>query len=291
MRKNVLALSTILSVILSSGVQAAPITFNTALPVSRNEIILRGQFIYSHASDKDRDREILTLLSVMAYGITPDLAVFGVLPLTKRKLDVEGGADREAEGPGDMRLFGRYTVYQRDFRGGTFRIAPFGGVEVPTGENDEHDEQGLLPPGLQTGSGSWDLFGGVVTTYATTDFNVDAQLSYQNNRKADSIELGDIWRADTSFQYRILPWELTEGTSGFLFGVLETNLVHQEKTRIDGNSDPDTGGTKLFVTPGFQYASRRWIAETAVQIPVAQDLNGMNIEQDYIVRTGIRVNF
>lgn len=291
MRKKALALIAVFALFTGYKAEAAPITFNTALPVSAEEWIFRQQFIYGRAEGTGREREDLTSLSVLAYGLTPDLTVFGVVPLTTRELDGADGSDREAEGLGDIRAFGRYTVYKDDFKGGTFRIAPFAGLELPTGENEERDEQGLLPPALQTGSGSWDLFGGIVATYGTTDFQADGQVSYQDNRKADGVEAGDIWRADASLQYRLAPEKVSAGTSGFLYGVLETNLVHQGKIRISGLSDPDTGGTKLFVAPGLQYAAKRWIAEAAVQIPVVQNLNGANLEQDYIIRTGFRINF
>lgn len=50
MRKNLLALSTIIGVFLSTSVQAAPITFDTAPPISRNEIILR-ELLLSHCME------------------------------------------------------------------------------------------------------------------------------------------------------------------------------------------------------------------------------------------------
>ncbi len=291
MRTKTLVLIAALSLLYGYKAQAAPVTFNTALPVSQDEIIIRQQFVYSRASNTGREREDLTSISVMAYGLSPDLTLFGVLPLTSRELDISGGADRDTDGLGDIRLFSRYTVYQDDFKGGTFRIAPFAGLELPTGENRERDAQGFFPPGLQRGSGSWDIFGGVVATYATTDFNVDGQLSYQDNRKADSIESGDIMRVDASLQYRLYPEKVVIETPGFLYGVLEANLIHQDKTRNSGVSDPNSGGTKLFIVPGLQYAAERWIAEAAVQIPVTQNLNGTNLEQDYVIRAGFRINF
>ena len=52
-----------------------------------------------------------------------------------------------------------------------------------------------------------------------------------------------------------------------------------------------SGGTTLFLVPGLQYVTRRWIVEAAVQLPVVQDLNGTALENDYIVRAGFRFNF
>ncbi|MCB1753748.1 MAG: transporter, partial [Gammaproteobacteria bacterium] len=118
-----------------------------------------------------------------------------------------------------------------------------------------------------------------------------AQLSYQANNEANSFEAGDVARLDGSMQYRLWPQTLTGGLPDFLYGVIEANLVHQGKDRINGSTDPNSGGTRLFLTPGIQYVSKRWIVEGAVQIPVIQDLNGTALENDYIARFSVRFNF
>ncbi len=76
-----------------------------------------------------------------------------------------------------------------------------------------------------------------------------------------------------------------------LYGVLEANFIHQDKNRSAGVEDPNSGGTRLFLVPGLQYVTKRWIVEAAVQLPVVQDLNGTALENDYIVRAGFRFNF
>jgi len=53
----------------------------------------------------------------------------------------------------------------------------------------------------------------------------------------------------------------------------------------------DSGRTTLYVAPGVQYIAKRFIVETAVQIPVVQDLNGAALANDYIVTAGFRVSF
>ena len=278
--------------------QAAPQTFNTALPVAQGEFVFREQFVLDQSGDDpsaaNRDRTAWALVSVLGYGATPDLALFGIVPYVDKSLEAtQGGVRRErsASGLGDASLFGRYTVYHRDWPGRTLRVAPFVGLELPTGEDDERDGFGRLPPSVQPGSGSWDPFGGLVLTYQTLDFQVDAQASYKANTQANGFEFGDVARLDGSLQYRLWPRELGAGVPGFLYGVLEANLIHQDKNRIGGKNDPNSGGVSLFVLPGLQYVTKRWIVEAGVQIPVVQDLNGTALEKDYIFRAGFRFNF
>jgi len=276
----------------------APITFNTALPVAEDEFIFRQQFIFDQSGDDpsgaDRDRKVFAAISVLGYGVTSDLAVFGLLPYVDKSLDITSMGvrnTRDTSGIGDMTLFGRYTVFKDDIPGRTFRIAPFAGVEIPTGEDDETDGLGRLPASVQAGSGSADPFGGIVATYQTLDFAVDAQISYKANTEANNFEFGDVARLDASLQYRLWPRNLQSGVPGFLYGVIEVTLIPQDKNRSDGVKDSNSGGTTLFLVPGLQYVTKRWIVEGGAQIPVAQDLNGTALEKDYIVRFGFRFNF
>ena len=282
----------------ASGVGSAPLTFNTALPVGEDEFVFREQFILDQSGDDpsaaDRDRTVWAFASALGYGVTRDLALFGVVPYVDKSLDLTVAGERrtrDASGIGDVTLFGRYTVFRRDWPGRTFRVAPFVGVEAPTGDDDKSDVFGRLPPSVQPGSGSWDPFGGIVVTYQTLEFQIDAQVSYKANTVANEVDLGDVTRLDGSIQYRLWPRDLGSGLPGFLYGVLEANLINQDKDEISGVRNPNSGGTRLFLVPGLQYVTKRWIVEAGVQLPVVQDLNGSALENDYVVRAGFRVNF
>ena len=278
---------------------AAAETFNTALPVAKGEFVVRGQSLYRKASDDpspaDRDLKVIGGVGVVGYGVTGRLAVFGLLPYLDKSLDLKTPngrrVTRSTRGIADAQLFARYTVFRDDVPGRTFRLAPFLGIETPTGDDDDRDGLGRLPPRLQLGSGSWDPFAGVVATYQTLDYQIDAQAAYKLNTSANHVNFGDVARLDASLQYRLWPRELAGGVPGFLYAVMETNLIHERKDEFRGDKNPDSGGTKLFVDPGLQYVTRRWLIEAIVQLPVYQNLNGSALKDDYIVRAGFRANF
>jgi hypothetical protein len=163
---------------------SAPITFNTALPVAKNEFILRQQFVVNKsghdASGADRDLTTWSAISVLGYGVSSKLALFGVLPYVNKSLDITVSGqrlNRDNDGLGDVSLFGRYTAYQQDWPGRTLRIAPFAGFKAPTGKDDATDSLGRLPPSVQHGSGTWDTFGGILTTYQILDISLMARLA------------------------------------------------------------------------------------------------------------------
>lgn len=290
----------LLAGVLASPAIAAPQTFNTALPVAEGEFVFREQFFKRKAGNDstpaDRKLNVFGGISVLGYGVTSDLAIFGMLPYLDKELDLTtlGGQriTRGSSGLGDARLFARYTVHQYDARGRTFRVAPLLGIEMPTGTDSDRDSLGTLPAPLQLGSGSWDPFGGIVLTYQTLDYQIDIQASYKANTKANDFKFGDELRLNASFQYRLWPQELADtGVPGYLYGVLEGNLLNQSKNEIGGVKDGNSGGTSLFLSPGLQYVTSRWILEAIIQLPVSQNMNGTTLEDKYTLRAGFRVNF
>jgi len=268
--------------VVSGPVSAAPITFNTALPVSKGEALIRQQFVYSRSSDRlngvSRSVSTFRAVSVVGYGPTRRAAIFGVLPVVHVDREI-GPANFEATGLGDAIVFGRYEVYRADGPGRTLRIAPFAGATIPTGEESE------------TGDGSLDFFGGLIGTVASADWVFDSQVQYVVNREANGFGRGDQASADASLQYRLLPNSLSSNSKGFLFGAIETNVTYLDEDRFFGVDDANSGGVLVSVSPGIQYAAKRWIAEAAVRIPVAADLNGSALEPDYSVIASVRVNF
>lgn len=276
----------------------ASITFSTALPVTQGEGIFRFQAkSLSSAGDPtamDRELNVLAFPLVGVYGATQKLALFGVVPTLDKSLDVTtplSRRTREVSGLGDVTLLARYTAYKRDRVGRTFRVAPFAGIEIPSGKDDETDELGQLPQPLQLGSGSWDPSIGSIATWQTLGWQIDTSASYKFNTAANGFEFGDVARFDFSYQRRLRPRELGEGVPNFLYGVLESNLIWQDRNEAGGIQDPNSGGVTWFLAPGLQWVSKRLVVEGAVQIPVVQNLHGGALENDYIATLSTRVNF
>ncbi len=281
-RHHVTTTLTMLCVLLSGASWAAPIATNTALPLSADEIIIREQFVMTRSSDSiggtRRKVEQFEFRTVLGYGATSKLALFGVLPLVNVNREF-GDVSASEFGLGDAALFARYEVFRSDKPGRTLRIAPYAGVRLPTGRDGK------------TGDGSVDVFGGIIATFASTQWVLDTQLRYDFNREANGFERGDAISFESSFQYRLVPGKLTQDTKAFVFGVLELSANHYDRDRLGGVTDPNSGGFQLFLTSGLQYATRRWIADFGVKVPIVNDLNGTALEPDYSVLASIRINF
>ena len=194
-------------------------------------------------------------------------------------------------GIGDFTALARYTLWKKDQPGRTIRLAPFIALEMPSGDDDQADSLGRLPQPLQLGSGSWDPSIGLVLTRQDLSRQIDASLSYTFNTRANNFEFGDVGRLELSYQHRIWPRELASGIPGFLYGVLESNLIWQDKNEVNGVEDGNSGGVTWYVAPGIQYVTRRTVAEFAIQVPIVQNLNGGGLENDFIATLSYRMNF
>jgi len=242
----------------------------------------------------DRELTVWSAPTVFVYGATEKLALFGVFPYLGKSLDIttpSGRLTRGDSGLGDFKFLARYILGQWDGPGETLRIGPFVGLEVPTGEDDEADSLGRLPQPLQLGSGSWDPIVGTALSWQSLDWEFDTSVSYKFNTQANGFEFGDQARFDASFQYRLWPRTLGEGVPGYLNGVVESNLLWQDHNEAAGLRDHNSGGLTWYLAAGLQYVTKRLVVETAVQLPVVQNLNGSALENDFILTTGFRLNF
>jgi len=285
-------------IMMASVIQAAPITFNTALPVSKGEYLVREQLILNQSgndpSTTNRKRTETVAATAVGYGVNHKWTIFGVLPYHDIELNLDSGGqrvNRSNSGTGDLILFTRYNAYQENQRGKTFRVAPFLGLKAPTGSDNKSDAKGILPVSVQVASGSWDYFGGVVLTWQTLKYQVDMQASYRVNNEANGFRVGNVTRLDGSLQYRLWRSNEKDVIPDYLYGVIETNFISQGKNQINGADDQNSNGTRLFISPGIQYVTKRWIAEVAVQLPISQNLNGIALQNNYIMRTSFRFNF
>jgi hypothetical protein len=282
-----------------SVASAGPITLNTALPVHDGELIVRQQVMWIRStgdeSPLNMNLNVIAAPAVFYYGVNADLTLLAILPFLHKQVAVTtpmGRLNRSTNGFGDMMVAARYTLLAVDQPGETFRIAPFAGVKLPTGAQNEADALGRFPQPFQLGTGSWDPLGGAVVTWQTLRRELGVSATYQVRTEANGFRAGDEARADGSFQYRLIPWgALGSGVPSYLFGVLESSVIWSGRNRVSGLDDPNSGGFTWYATPGLQYISERSVIEGAFEIPVVQRLNGTALKNDFVAVLSFRQSF
>ncbi len=280
----------------AGSAQAAPIGFNTALPLSKGELLWRLLFVTGRSGvagmPGTRVRR-LGAVHVVGYGVHPRLALFAVLPVADAKLMSADGRARSAAGIGDLALFGRWTVFAKDAPGRTWRIAPFFGVTLATGEHRRADAQGPLPRFLQPGQGGTDPFFGIVVTRMGVGGGFDIEWRQDIRGTSDGIDAGDGWRLNGSWQQRLaVIGAPTATTQAFVYGLIELGYERRsaDRRRADRGILVPARRTAV-VRPGLQFAARRFILEGAIELPFARTRIADVPRERWRLRAGLRMNF
>jgi hypothetical protein len=119
-----------------------PITFNTALPVHSGEWIVRQQTVWLRATgdpgSERRELSVLVAPTVVVHGLDSRVALFAIQPFLSKQLEAAtptGRVTRAVTGFGDLMVLARVTALAVDRTGETIRVAPFAGLELPTGRD------------------------------------------------------------------------------------------------------------------------------------------------------------
>ena len=90
----------------------------------------------------------------------------------------KGTTRRSGFGPGDLFLFGKFNLFQKDAHQRTFRLAGKLGLSLPTGADNDSGELGILPPALQRGTGSVNPSAMLIATRLWHRFGLNGGVGY-----------------------------------------------------------------------------------------------------------------
>jgi hypothetical protein len=245
--------------------------------------------------EPDHHQEISTLNSHLdlglMWGAMPRLSLVGTLPLVVRR-DHEHFDDADTPDPvfsdddggagfGDVQAGVRYgfIVGARDVLDGTLTL------EAPTGAWKQRDsEGGIGEPGLQPGSGSWDVLASVHYARQVRPQRLEwfTTGSYRaNGTNGLDYRLGDEWILGTGFEGAI-------GTRAYWS--LQANARWAGRDEYLGEGVPSTGSTWVALTPGLRSAGRVSFYGYA-QVPVYESVNETNLAPRYGLQLGVSTTF
>jgi len=195
----------------------------------------------------------------------------------------------ESSGFGDTEVAAIMRLYDNGAHG----VKATMGVSLPTGSIDEEDDVLTpmsttptlrLPYMMQLGSGTYDLKPRLTYTYLSDDwtFGADYAARIHMGRNDEGYTRGD--------------WHQISAWAGYQFDEtlgLSTSLKARTEDRIDGQdanitapvqtADPDNyGGEKIHwgVAGAWKFHKQQTV-KADVSIPLYQDLNGPQMEDDY----------
>lgn len=256
---------------------ASPATFVTALPVARDQLLVRFNFQPVFSSMNSFSFQFPLNIG---YGLTSRWALFlnsnEGLGTTSTGTPL-GRINLSSAGIGDLSTYARFTLFKIDKPKSTFRIAPLGGAFIPTGDNSLQGPDGLLPSMLQTGSGTLDPYFGITMGYNNARWGAAADSTFRvNPETGHGISPGDEFRADAQLEYRLLPWHLPqEGLPKLLVLSIESNYVHDARTWVNGVLSGNSGGDVFKQDAILEFTTLHWQLGWGAQLPLMQNLPGV----------------
>lgn len=184
---------------------------------------------------------------------------------------------------GDVSAIGQYRLGHGAYSSYGVRF----GVKLPTGDTEVRNEAGeLAERSLQPGSGTTDAIVGLFYQGRSVGFDWFAQARYQRPLSDDDgYEPGDEFALDLGMSRPLI---------GELTGMLQLNLSSKGRLREDQapEHEADSGGDFVFVSPGLGYRLFDALQVYGfAQLPVYQDVNGVQLTADWAGVVGVSTRF
>lgn len=197
-----------------------------------------------------------------------------------------GAYTSSGSGPGDVRVVGRWFGFTDRHDVGVQL-----GLKLPTGKKDQIGNDGVanVDPGLQRGSGTTDL---IVGAYYFGDIGSDggyfAQATFQSaldhsTMAGGSYKPGNSVNISVGARYR--------GWASFV-PTVQINARHAKTDSGDAADTFATGGTLVYLTLGGMLpVTEKFAPYVNVQLPIYQDVNGIQLTPKYTVSVGAKYAF
>ena len=197
-----------------------------------------------------------------------------------------GAYDSQASGMGDIRLIGRYYgFFEQKNVGLQF------GLKLPTGQTNQFANDGTtqVDPGLQLGTGTTDiLFGAYYFGNLNDNWGYFGQVMFQTaitqaQYFGQTYQPGASVNLNAGIRYEGLSW------------ISPTLQINTRVVNTDTGAAADlysTGGTLVYLTPGFTMpVSDQVMLYANVQIPIYENLTGIQLAPSYIGSVGMKYSF
>ena len=273
------------------------IVTQSARTVDFNGQAVVPRYIYTDKDKGGRDLAVNVVSTKAVFGLNENMTVGVTIPYVNKRLRRTNPTSGQPEtlrsdGVGDLPIVGKYRFFQDSGAGETTEAAVIFGLELPTGRTNITEGGMRLEQPLQPGSGSVDAILGGAFTRVDGRWLVNANILGKINSEADDYRFGNTYRFDIGGQFRLYParYERFDQTTVNL--IVELNTIYAEEDTFQGSTLADTGGLKMFVTPGLQViVTENVLFEGAVQLPAILNLHGSQLEENLRVIFGLRVRF
>lgn len=279
----------------------APIETASSLALGKGNFLLFEKFEYvpfehkEHAEPENIDT-FTFLNTVLGYGVTDALSLYGILPFARKEQDSLGTSD----GFGDLGLvvqygfklgerdgicglygFGPEDSYGADYSSDDLKMSVIAGLTVPTGTTSNRDDEGnRFDMGMQPGFAAPSVtIGFAASKMVIPHVTLTGDTSVLTFTETNDGKPGNEVRFNAACGY-----EIFEKTNGFLSRldiIGESNFLHLTKDmNEEGEKENVSGGYILYLSPGLRVTFGKHVSVGAlIKIPTWKDLNHESEQQ------------
>jgi len=255
---NIITLLSLLSAMIvpfQSEAQGPPIFTDTPIMLGLEG---RGIRTFGNVVSKENVKAYVHIVAI-PYNISNKWQVGVIAPFVSKS---PNGSTTNS-GFGDLKIFTKYQIYQKDGKGKTFRGLIKLTETFPTGDTDEM-------PNLGAGINQTTI--SLVNGYVTTKYGIYWEVGYNATGSGNTDNLV----YNIAFGYPLLPQN---------YPPKQLNL----SLELNGNYVLDGVGNNVFISPGIQFiAGRKVLIETGVQLPL-DEVAPSGAKTNYVLRIGTRV--
>lgn len=219
-------------------------------------------------------QRIIDAMPGIVYGVSNNLSIFLNVPFAvsyQQKSNLSSGL-------GDVLLQLEYVLYSKQTNYYSDTATIVANTSFPTGSSTKN------PP---TGFGAQAFFlGGTFSR-----LYVDWLIFFSPGILAPSSHNGT--KVGESFLYQFgLGKNISYATSQYIFAwLIELNGTLSQKNRLDGKIDPNSGGNIIYATPSLWFSTEHLIFQVGVGWTVAQNLNGNQPANTYLIAANLGWTF
>lgn len=257
------------------------ISVDAGLTPAQDRWIFRTQLRYmslGSIAKINQKMEMYMVPVVLAYGLKSNLTVLCRQPIMRRDMSMMGASHAE-NGFGDLFVMGKFKIYRRNTLNYTLGVAATIGIEVPTGSD-------------AFSSKTWDLQPGLYFSWRRGSLGSDVSIAYTWNGFANKGQNGVNPGNELAFDWAI-SYQFGLGTNSriSMAPVLEVSYRDISSDRLNSRDIENTGESILYISPGFKFTMSSLILEALLQLPAAQNRNGIQIERNATWLFGLRYMF
>jgi len=227
----------------------------------------------------------LNLLANITRRFSSTLTIPYVFKKIDEKMEGKTSTDRE-EGFGDIQLFGKYLIWADNLNNPTHSVHGILGIKFPTGDNAREGKDGEVDEHIQPGTGSWDYFFGADYLLTIKPVSIYTRAIYRANYfNQRGYRYGNVLLISLIGDYQIIDRLSLNG------GVDIRYNAENKDPEIRGNTDPDSGGTVISLSPGFRLELIKGISLSgSVGFPLIRHFFG-DQDEDPTYSIGITYSF